>query len=242
MNNRFLAITLLASSMCLAGCSEDNSSFETPNTSDTPINSGTVSQNNFTILAENLEPQIFADPASNVFTYTELTITVRIGDRKNQRLTDEHTVFFKTEWGLIDPSCVTEDGFCTVKWSTSSGSEAPTDHKNTIMAYTLGEESFTDVNGNAIFDDNDNATPSFEDIEEPFVDSNRNGIHDSGEQIVDVVNGNDPTAPTNGLHDIGDTFFNGEGCTHSSLCSINHKSIYVWDDVQLLMDGPPTTP
>ena len=146
--------------------------------------------------------------------------------------------FFATEWGLIEPSCVTENGTCSVTWQTSSGDTAPADHKNTIMAYSVGEESFTDVNGDAIFDDNDNATPSFNDIEEPFVDSNRNSIYDSGEPIIDVINGNDVTG-VNGVHDFGDTFFNGNGCTHTSLCSINHKTIFVWDDVQISMDGPP---
>lgn len=235
MNNRFLTIApLLASStLFLAGCSDDNSSYETPNLSDTPTNTGTVSQNNFTILSEDLEPEIFVDPALSTFTYKELVITVYVGDRNNQRLTDAHTVFFKTEWGLIDPSCVTEDGFCTVKWSTSSGDDAPADHKNTIMAYTLGEESFTDVNGNGIFDDADNATPSFEDLEEPYVDFNRNRIYDSGEDFVDGV---DPSG-TPEQHDTGDFVFNGLGCTHSSLCS-SVTSIYVWDDVQLSMDGP----
>jgi len=240
MNNRFLTITplLACSSLFIAGCSDDNNSFETPNTSSTPTNAGIVSQNNFTILAADLEPVIFADPAKNTFTFTKMTITVRVGDRENQILTDAHTVLFKTEWGLIDPSCVTENGSCTVTWQTSSGDTAPADHKNTILAYTLGEESFTDVNGNAIFDDGDNANPAFDDLEEPFVDSNRNRIYDNGEPIADVINGNDQTG-INGVHDIGDTFFNGQNCTHSSLCSTIQNNIYVWDDVQLSMDGPP---
>jgi len=236
MNNRFLTITLLTSSMYIAGCSDDNSSFETPNTSDTPTNPGTASQKNFTILSEELEPAIFAEPSKNTLTYTELNITVYVGDRNNQRLTDAHTVFFETEWGLIDPSCVTVDGSCSVKWSTSSADEAPADHKNTIMAYTLGEESFTDINGNGVFDDGDTATPPFDDLEEPYVDYNRNGFYDSGEFIVDGV---DPSR-TPEQHDTGDFLFNGPGCEHSSLCS-TVTSIYVWDDVQLSMDGPPVT-
>jgi len=232
MNNRFLTIIpLIASSVILVTGCGDNSAFETPSTSSAPENPGVVSQNNFTILSSELEPSIFPDPASNTFVYTQLTITVRVGDRNNQKLTDGHTVFFKTEWGLIDPSCVTADGFCTVNWETSSGDTAPADHKNTIMAYTLGEESFTDVNGNGIFDDNDNATPSFDDIEEPYVDSNQSQSYDTGEPIADV-NKND-------AHDLGDSFFNGEGCTHSILCSATQKSIYVWDDLELSMNGPP---
>ncbi len=238
MNNRFIKIiSLVASSAIFASGCGDTSSLETPNTNiDTTLNSGVISQNNFTILSSDLTPSIFADPASNTFTFTELDITVRIGDRNNQVLTDAHTVFFKTEWGLIQPSCVTENGTCSVTWQTSSGDEAPDDHKNTIMAYSIGEESFTDTNGDAIFDDSDSI---FADQEEPYVDSNRNLMYDTGEPVKDVVNGNDPTG-TNGEHDFGDSFFNGNGCTHASLCSESVKTIYVWDDVQINMDGPPT--
>lgn len=240
MNNRFINIIALivSSAVFVSGCDDD--AFETPDSSDgdIPLNSGAVSQNNMTILSSDLTPAIFPDPNSNTFIFTELTITVNIGDRHNQILTDQHTVFFKTEWGLIEPSCITEDGSCSVKWTTSSANSAPTNHLNTIMAYTNGEESFTDVNGNGIFDNDDNATPSFDDIEEPYVDSNGNTSYDSGEPIVDVVNGNDPTG-NNGVHDIGDMFFNGTGCTHSSLCSTVETSIAVWDDLQLNMNGPP---
>jgi len=243
MNNRFLTIaSLLASStLFMTGCSEDNSAFETPNTSDTPTNPGVISQKNFTILADDLQPAIFASPASNTFTFTEMTISVFVGDRNNQILTDAHTVFFKTEWGLIEPSCVTENGSCTVNWQTSSATTAPAGHTNTIIAYSIGEESFTDQNGNGIFDDDDKATPTFDDLEEPYVDSNGSNSYDTGEPIFDTINGNDRTG-ANGLHDTGDFLFNGQSCTHSSQCSAIQKSIYVWDKVTLSMDGPPATP
>lgn len=225
---------ILFGGLLLASCGQDTSSFETPNTN-IASNPGTVSHANFTILVEDLQPPIFASPTSNTFTFTELDVTVRIGDRNNEVLSDAHTVYFKTEWGLMNPpSCVTEAGTCTVSWQTSSGGTAPSDHKNTIMAYTLGEESFIDANGNALFDDGDT---TFTDIEEPFVDSNRNQVYDAGEPIVDAINGNDLTG-ANGVHDIGDTFFNGAGCTHSSLCSTTVTSIFVWDDLEIDMDGP----
>ncbi len=238
MNNRFLKIYSIAAFAVLAiGCSEDNSTFTTPNT-DVVTNSGAISQANFSVLAEDLNPPIFPDPASNTWVATTVKITVEIGDKDNRVLTDEHTIFFRTEWGLIESSCVTENGECSVDWKTSDGNSAPADRKNTITAYAVGEESFIDTNGNSVFDD---ADTTFTDREEPFVDSNRNGVYDSGEPIIDVINGNDPTG-VNGAHDIGDTFYNGTSCTHSSLCSTTQKSIYVWGDVQLTMDAPVTPP
>lgn len=238
--NKSLIHTFLfiaSSTFILTSCGEDNTSFTTTG-STSSFKTGTVSSDNFTVLSSNLTPAIFADTASSTFTFTELDITVKIGDRNNQKLTDAHTVFFRTEWGLIEPSCVTVDGTCSVTWQTSSGGTAPADHKNTILAYTIGEESFSDINGNAIFDDADNDTPSFTDIEEPYIDSNENTMHDFGEPIVDVINGNDETGE-NGQHDFGDSFFNGNGCTHSSLCSETQKTIYIWDDVKIDMNGPP---
>ena len=251
MNNRFLTITLLTSSMYIAGCSDDNSSFETPNLSETPTNAGTVSQKNFSLLAEDPQPQIY-DATTGGATDTSLVMTVKVGDKDNQLLTDAHTVYFATEWGLIEPSCVTEEGTCTVTWQTSFGpdptgassSNAPADHQVTITAYTLGEEDFSDTNGNSLFDDDDTAFPGtadlFIDREEPFVDANRDGVFNSGDTIIDVINGN--VLGTNSAHDTGDGFLNSNNCTHSSLCSDTAKVIYVWDDIEINMDGPPTTP
>jgi len=235
MQNRAYTISLLLTGVLLmSGCESDTSGLQTPNT-EIAANVGTISQANFSILAEDLEPSIFPDPDSNTLEFTELEITVNIGDRFNNILTNKHTIYFKTEWGLLqNSSCVTEDGTCSVRWQTGPSNTAPADHKNTITAYAIGEEAFMDANGNNIFDDGDTV---FTDNEEPYVDANRNGIYDQGEQIIDVPNGND-LAGNNGVHDIPDTFFNGGGCTHSSLCSKVMPSVYVWDDVQLNMDGP----
>ena len=243
MNNRFLNIFSIIASCALftAGCSEDNSSFETPNTSDTPTNSGTVSQKNLSLLASDPQPAIFDEFGGA--TDTELTMTVKIGDINNQLLTDAHTVYFATEWGLIDPSCVTENGICTVTWQTSfapdptgsTGSTAPTNHLVTIVAYTDGEESFIDANGNGKFDDLDTV---FYDREEPFVDADIDGVFNTGDTLIDVINGNDLTGK-NGVHDIGDTFLNSQNCVHTSLCSTVKRTSFIWVDIQIDMDGPP---
>ena len=170
-------------------------------------------------------------------------MTVFIADRKNQTLTDSHTVFFRTEYGTINPSCITENGTCEVTWSAIKRPEpgGPGDDlRVTIVAYTIGEESFTDANGNGIYDDADGA--AFVDLEEPYVDANESGVFDAGDDIIDVVNGNDLTG-INGAHDIADGFFNGAGCTHSSLCStVVITNATIWDSNTLKIDGPPPAP
>ena len=240
MNNRFLNIfALLASiSFIVAGCG-DIEDLQTPNVNITS-NSGTVSQKNLSLLAEDPQPLIF-DPLTGAVD-TSLTMTVKVGDKNNQLLTDAHTVYFATEWGLIDASCVTVDGTCTVTWQTSFGpGTVPADHLVTITAYTLGEEDFSDTNGNGVFDDDDLPFPAsanlFTDREEPFVDADRDGVFNSGDTILDVINGT--LLGTNTAHDNGDGFLNSPSCRHSSLCSATTPIIYIWDDIELDMDGPP---
>jgi len=241
MNNPFIKIMALVASsvISVSGCG-DNSTFETPNTLGTVANSGTVSQKNFSILAEDVQPTIYDE--NGLATDTILDMTVKVGDSDNQLLTDEHTVFFATEWGLVEPSCVTENGTCTVTWQTSFGpGTVPADHLVTIMAYTLGEEEFSDSNGNGEFDDNDQPFPAstdlFIDREEPFVDANRDGVFNSGDTIIDVIDGN--ILGSNGEHDLSDGFLNSPNCVHSSLCSTVAPIIYIWDDIEINMDGPP---
>lgn len=240
MNTRYLNIFTLITSctILMIGCSEDNSSFETPNNS-VVTNSGVASQTNFTVGSTDPFPAVY-DPATG-FTEVTVEIVAKVGDRKNQLLTDAHTIYFKTEWGLIQPSCTTVDGKCSVTWQTSKFDNIPSDLLNTVTAWTIGEESFTDSNGNGVFDDEDTV---FEDLEEPFVnaDNDINNIYSAaaGDILIDVINGNDPTGK-NGEHDIGDTFLNSPNCTHSSLCSIR-KSTYIWGDTVLYLGGPPTTP
>ena len=241
MNNRFLTIvSLLASStLFMVGCSEDNSSFQTPNTSDTPTNSGLVSQKNFSVASSDPFPAVI-DQAAGTFSEQSVDIIVKLGDLNNQLLTDGHTVFFKTEWGLIEPSCITENGECSVTWQTSNSGNIPASLTTVIVAWTTGEESFTDTNGNGKFDDADTA---FNDMEEPFLDINLDGVFDGagGDKLIDVINGNDLTG-INGVHDIGDSFLNSPNCTHASLCSAVRTSTYVWDSTFLVLTGPPATP
>ncbi len=236
MNNRFINIMplLVSSAIFVSGCG-DPTSFETPNTSETVANAGIISQTNFSLLTADVAPPVI-DASTGIFTKTDVELTVYIGDRNNQTLTDSHTINFVAEYGLVEPSCVTVDGTCSVTWSAIKRPEPGgpgSDGFVTITAYTIGEEGFTDTNGNNVFDNDD---ADFDDLEEPFIDADdvhgaaSNGFT-AGDVIIDVVSTNDPTG-VNQLHDLADGFFNGPGCTHSSLCGIA-QSITIFDDVTM---------
>lgn len=245
MNNRFINILSIVASCALfaAGCSEDNSSFETPAAAgDTPSNDGIISQNNFTILFSEPTPKYY-DPETGNFTSVTSDVTVQIGDNKNQLITGSRVIYFRTEWGLIDPSCTTEDGGCSVSWRSGSPDTMPADFKNTIIAYSHGgQESYADINGNGIFDDGDIfATSTYADLEEPFINvdesySGSTSTFTAGDIIIDTINGLDLTG-TNTEHDIGDGKFNGPNCAHSTLCSTTRTSITVWEDGTQLLNG-----
>jgi len=68
----------------------------------------------------------------------------------------------------------------------SSQSPRVGDHRYTILATAIGEESFTDLNGNGQYD----AGEPFGDIAEPFLDNDENGTRNPlAEPFVDF-NGN----------------------------------------------------
>ena len=234
--NYSLITGTLATSLLLAACG-DGDVFLTSGTATSTTNPGVISQKNFSILADNPTPTVI-DPSTGSFTKTDVELTVYVGDRDNQTITDSHTVLFVAEYGLINPPyCETDSsGTCSVTWSAIKPPEVGgpgSDLIVSVTAYTLGEETFTDTNGNGIYDDGD---AGFEDLEEPYVDADTSFSFSSGDTVIDVVSTNDPTG-VNGQHDIGDGCFNGGGCTHSSLCA-SRTSVTVWDTIYLQIAGP----
>jgi len=245
MNNRFLIIAplLATSTLFLAGCSDDNSSYETPNLSDTPTNNNLISQNNFTLLFSPVNPE-FLSPTEGGFTAVTSQVSVQIGDNNNQLITGSRVIRFRTEWGLIDPSCTTtEEGTCSVTWRSGSPDTMPADLRNTIVAYSDGgQESYGDINGNGLFDDGDSFDDDvYADVEEPYINVDESGFSylstfTTGDVIIDTINGLDTTG-VNTTHDDGDGLFNGPNCAHSTLCSTTLSTVTVWEDGTQLLNG-----
>jgi hypothetical protein len=240
--NYKLITAIVTATLLGAGCSDEEVHID-PNAGGVATNSGVVAQKNLSVLLSDINPTVI-DLATGIFMKTDVEVTAYIGDRNNQQLTDTHTINFASEYGLIEPSCDTDEtGSCSVTWSAIARPVAGgggSDGTATIVAYTAGEESFTDSNGNGIFDDADVGT--FIDQEEPFINyglGNGTGdvVFDLGTDVViDTRNGND-TRGDNGVHDTADGLFNGGGCTHSTLCSTVIRSPIIWDDVRIGLNG-----
>ncbi len=153
-------------------------------------------------------------------------ITVRLADRYNNPAPDGTAVAFTTDGGHIEGSCITPsasgaaDGTCTVNWTSANPRPVPSQSlangRAKILATVIGEESFTDVNGNGFYDTGE----PFVNLGEAFRDDNESNAYDIGEYFLDF-NGNLARDP-------GDGTFKGITCTGnaaSDTCSTNTLAI-----------------
>ncbi|MGJ8686508.1 MAG: hypothetical protein ACSHWQ_03450 [Spongiibacteraceae bacterium] len=141
-------------------------------------------------------------------------ITMRAADRFNNPVLDGTAIIFTTEGGSIDGECFTANGACSV--TLTSQNPRPTDGNVRILAYAIGEESFTDsLTSNGRLDTGEN----FSDIAEPFRDDNDNGVKDDTEIYRDT-NDNDSYDGANGL-------FEGLLCDAGASCNPDQNTTYV---------------
>lgn len=199
----------------------------------------------------------FSLSASNInvhgldFDGTRVTITARLSDRNNNPVPDGTAVAFTTEGGDIESTCFTTDGACAVIWESQN--PRPPEHdpacattlpgfagndlacangqragRTAVLAYAVGEESFTDLNGNGLFD---GADPFF-DLPEAFQDYDEDGVRDAAfEPFVDF--GGTP----NGTYDAADTDYNGQLCEDTSGRCASQTTLHVRRSIVLVMAG-----
>ena len=214
------------------------------------VSTGVPDQNSFTLSASilNVEGGDYNGCLAPNSTYGPgATITARLGDHFHNPVPDGTAVSFTASGGTIDASCLTglvsttltngsvitqagTPGECTVRYC--SGNPRPANDRVTVLAYALGEESFTDTNGNNLYD----AGEPFTDLGEPFrndraiTNANANFIDDAwssgnavrapGEQYIDS-NGNGVWDAT------GDGVYNGVLRAASSVNTTAANTIHV---------------
>lgn len=102
------------------------------------------------------------------FDGTQNTYTVIASDRLGNPVPDGTAINFVAEGGQVQSSRLTalNNGVSRTTASYLSSQPKPLDGRITIVAYALGEESFLDVNGNNIFDANED----YQDLGDIFID------------------------------------------------------------------------
>ncbi len=145
----------------------------------------------------------------NVLTGTSVTFFAEGGAIDTSQVTDNTgiaAVQFRTQApDPFDVPATTGIGLDTVSEYDNSALELswagaipctsvtcnPRDGWSTLLATTIGEEAFTDANGNGLYD----AGEPFVDLGEPFIDRNDNDVFDIGELFVDFDNNGNYTLP-----------------------------------------------
>ncbi|MBI5912660.1 MAG: hypothetical protein HY848_22240 [Betaproteobacteria bacterium] len=134
------------------------------------------------------------------------TLTIRAADHFHNPVPDGTAVSFTSEGGVVLPGCNTVGGVCTTE--LTSQALRPTNGRVTVLARAIGEETFTDLNGNGTVDNIGemiDANGASTDMGEAFVDYNENGIRDANEPFFDF-NGN-------GIYDGPNGKYEGLLCT-----------------------------
>lgn len=173
-------------------------------------------------------------------------VTARLSDRFNNPVPAGTAITFTTEGGSIQSQCSTgtlsngnPSGSCAVDWTSSNprplaygGGDRP--GRSTVLATAIGEESFSDSNGNGSFDNGE----TFSDMAEPFVDYNEDGLFTAGvEPIYDFNN--------NSMRDAPDGKFNGVLCLDTSgRCDSAVATAGISSSTLIIMSGsaPVITP
>jgi hypothetical protein len=169
-------------------------------------------------------------------------VTARLSDRFNNPVPNGTAVTLQTEGGSIVSQCQTSGaiGACSVNWTSSNPRPAPSPvtvpagdtraGRSTVLATAIGEESFTDTNGNGSFDNGE----AFADLAERFLDENENGVRDGFEPIYDFNN--------NSTYDAPDGAFNGVLCLDTSgRCSTNTTTGIAVDNLIIMSGSSPFT-
>ncbi len=177
-------------------------------------------------------------------------LTARLSDHFSNPAPDGTAVNFIAEGGQMVSSCSTVNGACDA--TMTSAAFRPLNGRVTVLAFAVGEESFTDLDADGLADhtpltlatdemiDANNAST---DMAEAFVDYNENGIRDAigaGPALEPFIDFN-----SNGTFDPADGKYNGVLCNEtapapgpsfSGTCAAS-KSIHVRRNFPIVFSG-----
>jgi len=234
MKRKLLLTTSLIATLLQVSCGDigDEPAFGTVDGDDTISATGVPAVENFRIDLEEGYVMTVFDADDNIYSPGETNSLIINAYDHNGAPVSNLTVNFAAEWGVLPEgtSCVTDtSGSCSVAWAISDPGTVPSDYCVRVVAYTTGEESYFESNGNNIFDDEDTTHPGtpgkfvngFIDIPDPFFDTDGDGTYTFGTDIP---------VPGFDSHTAADGLYNGsQTCTTTNFCSTTN-TITIWDD------------
>ncbi|WP_404368257.1 hypothetical protein [Marinobacter sp.] len=196
------------------------------------ISSSIPDQDSFSLaISENFLPN-----ARN-YDGERVSVPVRAADRNNNRVSGA-VVNFITNGGSVQSECILEDGACTIDWISQD--PRPEDGVVLILARTVGEESFRDLNSDGKFTlGTDSFDVTTDDRGEAFLDRNLNRTRDSDEEYFDY-NSNNQYDGANGIYN--GTACADENCTQDLLEISQTGKIFMASDSLLLTFISPEDP
>ncbi|WP_269531075.1 hypothetical protein [Chitinimonas sp. BJYL2] len=207
------------------------------------ISTGVPHQNGFSLAASVYNPEFLERDGE------EITLTVQSADRFGNPVPDGTPVSFSTEGGIgiITPQCQTTNGTCSVTLRSGGNRGALVQGgRQTILAHTVGEESFSDVNGNGVFDPGE----PFTDLGEAFINADESN-HSSPKTLL-TVNGQTYVEPfidfnSNSAYTPADGQYNGllrsnsVPSTAPKTVSVRDSLVIVWAGSTLNEGGSPVS-
>jgi hypothetical protein len=167
-------------------------------------------------------------------------LTTHLGDHFGNPVPNGTAVTLVSEAGVIGQSgaigsCTTSESACAT--TLKSQGTRPSNGRVTVLAYSLGEESFRDLDGDGFADLGElidvNGVSS--DLGEAFLDANENNVHDVGaESFIDFP-------PHNGTRDAPDAKYNGVLCDETAgsspgTCSAQ-KTLNIYRNKTIVFSG-----
>jgi hypothetical protein len=184
------------------------------------VTTGIPDQDSFSMSAGNLNSRSFDHDGVPV------PITVFLSDHFNNPVPVGTVVNFTTNAGQIIGSATTTNGSVTVDWTSSA--PRPGTGRFVIMAYAIGEESFTDLSGEGLAD-----AGEFTDDTEAFRDDNFNGVRNANEPFIDFNR--------DGLFNGGDGKYNGVLQGAAFLGAPRSKHVFANMELVMSTDGADIT-
>ena len=166
-------------------------------------------------------------------------VTARLSDRYKNPVLDGTAVTFYTNGGQIVGSCTTTGGSCVVNWTSTAPRPLTTDDnpplkadgRATILATAVGEEAFTDTNGDGFWESGE----AFQDLGEPWDDANENGVYDSGEYFLDYNHNSKHDGPSGSFVGITCTGTSATDSCSTSTLAIGQSHLITMSSGQALM-------